>query len=410
MSKQTKFSPEVRERAVRLVQEQRSEHPSLWAAVESIAPMIGCTSQTLLGWVKQEQVESGERDGVTTSERERLKALEREVKELRRANEILKLASAFFGPGGARPPIEVLKAFVDQHRDAFGVEPICKVLQIAPSGYRRHAAQRRNPSQRSARSKRDEWLRPEIKRVWQANMQVYGADKVWKQMNREGIVVARCTVERLMRQQSLRGAIRGKRVRTTTPDARAARPPDLVNRQFRAERPNQLWVSDFTYVSTWQGWLYVAFVIDVFARRIVGWRVSSSMTTDIVLDALEQALYARQPGNDGSLIHHSDRGSQYVSIRYSERLAEAAIEPSVGSRGESYDNALAETIKGLYKAELIHRRTAWKTRESVELATLEWVAWFNHHRLMEPLGNIPPAEAEANYYRQLQIPAAEPLL
>jgi transposase InsO family protein len=283
-------------------------------------------------------------------------------------------------------------------------------LQIAPSGYRRHAAQRRNPSQRSARSKRDEWLRPEIKRVWQANMQVYGADKVWKQMNREGIVVARCTVERLMRQQSLRGAIRGKRVRTTTPDARAARPPDLVNRQFRAERPNQLWVSDFTYVSTWQGWLYVAFVIDVFARRIVGWRVSLSMTTDFVLDALEQALYARQPGNDGSLIHHSDRGSQYVSIRYSERLAEAAIEPSVGSRGDSYDNALAETINGLYKAELIHRRTAWKTRESVELATLEWVAWFNHHRLMEPLGYIPPAEAEANYYRQLQIPAAEPLL
>ncbi|MFS8978904.1 IS3 family transposase [Cupriavidus necator] len=410
MSKQTKFSPEVRERAVRLVREQRSEHPSLWAAVESIAPMIGCTSQTLLGWVKQEQVESGERDGVTTSERERLKALEREVKELRRANEILKLASAFFGPGGARPPPEVLKAFVDQHRDVFGVEPICKVLRIAPSGYRRHAAQLRDPSRRCARAKRDEWLRPEIKRVWQANMQVYGADKVWRQLNRESITVARCTVERLMKQQSLRGVIRGKRVRTTIPDTTAARPLDLVNRQFRAERPNQLWVSDFTYVSTWQGWLYVAFVIDVFARRIVGWRVSSSMTTDFVLDALEQALYARQPGNDGSLIHHSDRGSQYVSIRYSERLAEAAIEPSVGSRGDSYDNALAETINGLYKAELIHRRTTWKTRESVELATLEWVAWFNHHRLMEPLGYIPPAEAEANYYRQLQMPAAEPLL
>ena len=241
-------------------------------------------------------------------------------------------------------------------------------------------------------------------------MQVYGADKVWKQLNRESITVARCTVERLMKQQSLRGVIRGKRVRTTIPDAIAARPLDLVNRQFRAERPNQLWVSDFTYVSTWQGWLYVAFVIDVFARRIVGWRVSSSMTTDFVLDALEQALYARQPGNDGSLIHHSDRGSQYVSIRYSERLAEAAIEPSVGSRGDSYDNALAETINGLYKAELIHRHTAWKTRESVELATLEWVAWFNHRRLMEPLGYIPPAEAEANYYRQLQMPAAEPLL
>jgi len=283
-------------------------------------------------------------------------------------------------------------------------------LRIAPSGYRRHAAQLRDPSRRSARAKRDELLRPEIKRVWQTNMQVYGADKVWKQLNRESITVARCTVERLMKQQSLRGVIRGKRVRTTIPDAIAARPLDLVNRQFRAERPNQLWVSDFTYVSTWQGWLYVAFVIDVFARRIVGWRVSSSMTTDFVLDALEQALYARQPGNDGSLIHHSDRGSQYVSIRYSERLAEAAIEPSVGSRGDSYDNALAETINGLYKAELIHRHTAWKTRESVELATLEWVAWFNHRRLMEPLGYIPPAEAEANYYRQLQMPAAEPLL
>ncbi|MBB5463895.1 transposase InsO family protein, partial [Paraburkholderia sp. Cpub6] len=274
-------------------------------------------------------------------------------------------------------------------------------MRIAPSGYRRHAALLRDPSRRGVRAIRDECLRPEIKRVWQANMQVYGADKVWKQMNRERIAVARCTVERLMKQLGLRGVMRGKRVRTTVPDAIAPRPLDRVNRQFKAARPNQLWVSDFTYVSTWQGWLYVAFVIDVFARRIVGWRVSSSMTTDFVLDALEQALYARRPGDDGTLIHHSDRGSQYVSIRYSERLAEAGIEPSVGSRGDSYDNALAETINGLYKAELIHRRT-WKTRESVELATLEWVAWFNHHRLMEPLGYIPPAEAEANYYRQLE--------
>ena len=240
-------------------------------------------------------------------------------------------------------------------------------------------------------------------------MQVYGADKVWKQLNREGIKVARCTVERLMRQQGLRGVRRGKRVRTTIPEVSAPRPLDRVNRQFKADRPNQLWVSDFTYVSTWQGWLYVAFVIDVFARRIVGWRVSSSMTTDFVLDALEQALYARRPDNDGTLIHHSDRGSQYVSIRYSERLAVAGIEPSVGSRGDSYDNALAETINGLYKAELIHRRAPWKTREAVELATLEWVAWFNHHRLMEPLGYIPPAEAEANYYQQLSKPAAAPV-
>jgi putative transposase len=280
------------------------------------------------------------------------------------------------------------------------------VLQIAPSGYRRHAAEVRNPALRCARRQRDDVLVPHIERVWQANMEVYGADKVWKQMSREGIAVARCTVERLMRREGLRGVIRGKVVRTTISDAKAPCPLDRVHRQFKADRPNQLWVSDFTYVSTWQGWLYVAFVIDVFARRIVGWQVSSSMRTDFVLDALEQALYARQPGRDDGLIHHSDRGSQYVSIRYTERLAEAGIEPSVGSKGDSYDNALAETINGLYKAELIHRRAPWKTKEAVELATLEWVSWFNHYRLMEPLGYIPPAEAEANYYGQHHRQAA----
>ena len=232
-------------------------------------------------------------------------------------------------------------------------------------------------------------------------MQVYGADKVWRQLKREGVQVARCTVERLMKQLGLEGARRGKVVRTTVPDKALPCPLDRVNRQFKADRPNQLWVSDFTYVSTWQGWLYVAFVIDVFARRIVGWRVSNSMRTDFVLDALEQALYARQPGLTDELVHHSDRGSQYVSIRYTERLAEAGIEPSVGSRGDSYDNALAETINGLYKTELIHKRTPWKSREDVELATLEWVSWFNHQRLLEPIGYIPPAEAEVNYYRQL---------
>jgi len=294
-----------------------------------------------------------------------------------------------------------LRTFVDAHRATFGVEPICKVLQVAPSGYRRHAALAREPHRRCARAKRDALLLPEIERVWQGNMQVYGADKVWKQLDREGMTVARCTVERLMRRLGLRGVVRGKVVRTTVSDGKAPCPLDRVNRQFRAERPNQLWVSDFTYVSTWQGWLYVAFVVDVFARRIVGWRVSTSMKTDFVLDALEQALYARQPERDSALIHHSDRGSQYVSIRYSERLAEAGIEPSVGSKGDSYDNALAETINGLYKAELIHRRAPWKSREAVELATLEWVAWFNHHRLLGSIGYIPPAEAEANYYRQL---------
>jgi len=275
------------------------------------------------------------------------------------------------------------------------------VLQIAPSGYRRHAAQQRNPALCCERAKRDDQLAPQIERVWRANMQVYGADKLWKQMRREGIVVARCTVERLMKRLGIQGARRGKVVRTTTPDTSAPCPLDRVNRQFKADRPNQLWVSDFTYVSTWQGWQYVAFVIDVYARRIVGWRQSSSMRTDFVLDALEQALYDRQPERDDALIHHSDRGSQYVSIRYSERLAQAGIEPSVGSRGDSYDNALAETINGLYKTELIHRRAPWKTRQSLELATLEWVSWFNHRRLLEPIGYIPPVEAEENFYRQL---------
>jgi transposase InsO family protein len=294
-----------------------------------------------------------------------------------------------------------VNAFIDQHRQAYGAEPICRALQVAPSRYWRHAAERRNPELRCARAKTDEGMAVEIGRVWYSNLQVYGAGKVWRQLLREDVKVARFTVERLMRRHDLRGAVRGKVVRTTVADAARPCPLDRVHRQFNAERPNQLWVSDFTYVSTWQGFVYVAFVIDVFARRIVGWRVSSSMRTDFVLDALEQVLYPRQPERDSSLVHHSDRGSQYVSIRSSERLSEAGIEPSVGSKGDSYDNALAETINGLYKAELIHRRAPWKTREAVELATLEWVSWFNHHRLLEPIGYIPPAEAEANYYRQL---------
>ena len=291
--------------------------------------------------------------------------------------------------------------FIDQHRERFGVEPICKWLRIAPSAYWRHAARQRDPALRSARSRRDEFLIPHIQQVWDANLRVYGADKVWKQLQREGVAVARCTVERLMRRLGLRGVRRGKVVRTTFSDSAAPCPLDRVNRQFKADRPNQLWVSDFTHVSTWQGFVYVAFVIDVFARRIVGWRVSRSMRTDFVLDALEQALYARQPKRDETLIHHSDRGSQYVSIRYTKRLAEAGIEPSVGSKGDSYDNALAETINGLYKAELIHRRAPWKTVESLELATLAWVTWFNHQRLLEPIGYIPPTEAEDQYYLQL---------
>lgn len=292
-----------------------------------------------------------------------------------------------------------MKTFIDDHREAYGVEPICKVLPIAPSTYYEHAARKADPERRPARLRRDEALCTQVQRVWSENFAVYGVRKVWRQLRREGFDVARCTVERLMRRLGLRGVLRGKTLRTTVSDRAMPCPQDHVNRQFQASRPNTLWVSDFTYVSTWQGFVYVAFVIDVFARRIVGWRVSSSARTDFVLDALEQALHARQPVQ-GGLIHHSDRGVQYVSIRYTERLAEAGIEPSVGSVGDSYDNALAETINGLYKAEVIHRQS-WKSREAVELATLTWVDWYNNRRLLSSIGNIPPAEAEAAYYRQL---------
>ena len=292
-----------------------------------------------------------------------------------------------------------MTAFIDEHRDVYGVEPICKVLPIAPSTYYTQAARRVDPELRPNRAWRDDALCQEIRRVCDEKKQVYGVRKVWKQLRREGFRIARCTVERLMRRLGLRGVIRGRTVKTTVSDKATPCPLDKVNRQFRAARPNALWVSDFTYVSTWQGFVYVAFVIDVFARRIVGWKVSSSARTDFVLDALEQALHARRPAGDEGLIHHSDRGVQYVSIRYSERLAEAGIEPSVGSVGDSYDNALAETINGLYKAEVIHRRS-WRNLEAVELATLDWVDWFNHKRLLGPIGNIPPAEAEAVYHLQ----------
>ncbi|WP_386070920.1 IS3 family transposase [Tahibacter sp. UC22_41] len=400
MRKSEKYSDEVRERAVRMVLEHQSEYDSQWAAIESISGKFGCTTETLRRWVRQAERDQGKRPGPTTAEQARIKELERELRELRQANEILRKASAYFCPGGARPPVQVMTAFIDEHRDAYGVEPICKVLPIAPSTYYTHAARQADPQRRSNRSWRDDTLCGEIRRVWDENKQVYGVRKVWRQLLREGVGVARCTVARLMKRLGLAGVVRGKVIKTTHSDKATPCPRDQVNRQFRAERPNLLWVSDFTYVSTWQGFVYVAFVIDVFARRIVGWKVSSSARTDFVLDALEQALYARQP-TQGGLIHHSDRGVQYVSIRYTERLAEAGIEPSVGSVGDSYDNALAESINGLYKAEVIHRRS-WPNREAVELATLEWVDWFNHRRLLGPIGNVPPAEAEAAYYRQIR--------
>lgn len=296
-------------------------------------------------------------------------------------------------------------AFIDDHRDVHGVEPICKVLPIAPSTYFDHVAKRNDPEKLSYRAKRDAVLQPEIHRVFNQNFRVYGVRKVWRQLQRERFDIARCTVARLMRTMGLEGIIRGKPIRTTFSDKAAPCPLDHVNRQFLAPRPNVLWVSDFTYVSTWSGFVYVAFVIDTYARRIVGWRVSRTAHTGFVLDALEQALHERRPVHRGGLVHHSDRGSQYVSIRYTERLAEAGIEPSVGSVGDSYDNALAETINGLYKAEVIHRRGPWRSFEAVEFATLEWVDWFNHRRLLEPIGNIPPAEAEERYYAMLDKPA-----
>ena len=289
-------------------------------------------------------------------------------------------------------------AFIDDHREAYGVEPICRVLPIAPSTYRDHLASRRDPSRLSARAQRDLALKPEVARVFAENFEVYGVRKVWRQMTREGFTVARCTVERLMKGLGLQGVIRGKPVRTTVSDKAAPCPLDHVNRQFGAATPNRLWVSDFTYVASWQGFIYVAFVIDTFARRIVGWRASRTAHASFVLDALEQAIHDRRPAHKGGLVHHSDRGSQYLSIKYTERLAEAGIEPSVGSVGDSYDNALAETINGLYKAEVIHRRGPWRSFEAVEFATLEWVDWFNHRRLLEPIGNIPRAEAEQRFY------------
>ena len=293
-------------------------------------------------------------------------------------------------------------AFIDAHRTVYGVEPICKVLPIAPSTYHAYAARRADPNKLPARAKRDEALKAEIRRVFETNFRVYGVRKVWHQLAREGIAVARCTVVRLMRAMGLEGAVRGKPVRTTISDRAVPCPLDRVNRQFRAPRPNALWVSDFTYVATWAGFVYVAFVIDTYARRIVGWRVSRTAQASFVLDALEQALHERQPIRRAGLVHHSDRGGQYVSLRYTQRLAEAGIEPSVGSVGDSYDNALAETVIGLFKAEVIHRRGPWRSLEAVEYATLEWVDRFNHRRLLEPIGNVPPAEAEARYYEQTE--------
>ncbi|WJL64167.1 IS3 family transposase [Escherichia coli O2:K1:H4] len=397
MTKNTRFSPEVRQRAVRMVLESQGEYDSQWATICSIAPKIGCTPETLRVWVRQHERDTGGGDGgLTTAERQRLKELERENRELRRSNDILRQASAYFGEGGVRPPLEKMMPLLDKLREQYGVGPLCSELHIAPSTYYHCQQQRHHPDKRSARAQRDDWLKKEIQRVYDENHKVYGVRKVWRQLLREGIRVARCTVARLMAVMGLAGVLRGKKVRTTI-SRKAVAAGDRVNRQFVAERPDQLWVADFTYVSTWWGFVYVAFIIDVFAGYIVGWRVSSSMETTFVLDALEQALWARRPSGT---VHHSDKGSQYVSLAYTQRLKEAGLLASTGSTGDSYDNAMAESINGLYKAEVIHRKS-WKNRAEVELATLTWVDWYNNRRLLERLGHTPPAEAEKAYYASI---------
>nr|WP_173399895.1 IS3 family transposase [Escherichia coli] len=397
MTKNTRFSPEVRQRAVRMVLESQGEYDSQWATICSIAPKIGCTPETLRVWVRQHERDTGGGDGgLTTAERQRLKELERENRELRRSNDILRQASAYFGEGGVRPPLEKMMPLLDKLREQYGVGPLCSELHIAPSTYYHCQQQRHHPDKRSARAQRDDWLKKEIQRVYDENHKVYGVRKVWRQLLREGIRVARCTVARLMAVMGLAGVLRGKKVRTTI-SRKAVAAGDRVNRQFVAERPDQLWVADFTYVSTWQGFVYVAFIIDVFAGYIVGWRVSSSMETTFVLDALEQALWARRPSGT---VHHSDKGSQYVSLAYTQRLKEAGLLASTGSTGASYDNAMAESINGLYKAEVIHRKS-WKNRAEVQLATLTWVDWYNNRRLLERLGHTPPAEAEKAYYASI---------
>ena len=391
MPRGTPYPPELREQAVRMVAGIGDP-----GAVRRVAEKLGVSPDAVRYWIKHAPAEIGGKSGLTSDQLEELRALRKENAELKRANEILKAASAYFARE-ARPSPSEMTAFIDEHRGLLGVEPICRVMELNPSTY--WAACSRPPS---ARSLRDEALRPEIKRVHKANYGVYGAHKVWKQLNREGIRVARCTVARLMRELHLRGVRRGKTVITTTPDAGAPRPADLVARHFVATRPNQLWVADLSYVRTWAGFCYVAFVIDVYSRLIVGWSLGTTLRTEMPLEALEMALWRRGRALEG-LVHHSDRGTQYTSIRYTERLAEAGIAPSVGSAGDAYDNALAESTIGLYKAELIRRKGPWRTPDQVEIATLEYIDWWNNRRLHTEIGDIPPAEKEAMYYAERKL-------
>ncbi|MEU3434701.1 IS3 family transposase [Streptomyces sp. NPDC006863] len=405
MARPSSYPSELRKRAVRMVAEVRGGYPNESAALRAVAQKLGIGSaETLRNWVKRDEVDSGRRPGTTTEESAQIKAMKKEVAELKRANDLLKAAAKFLR-GRARPATHTLVAFIDEHRDRFGgVEPICRVLtehdcKIAPSTYYAHHKRLRAPA---ARTVRDAELKPLIQQIFEVNYRVYGARKVWRELHRQGHLVARCTVERLMRELGVAGAVRGKKIITTTPEGSVERTPDLLDRNFVAPAPNRCWVADFTHVSTWSGVVYVAFVVDTFSRRIVGWSATLPKETRLVLDALDMALWQRdrdeQPYQRGELIHHSDAGSQYTSFRLAEHLDAAGIAASIGSVGDAYDNALMESTIGLFKTELIEPGRPWRTLSQVELATAEWVDWYCHRRLHGKIGHIPPAEYETNHY------------
>ncbi|MFJ8676384.1 IS3 family transposase [Streptomyces sp. NPDC093589] len=411
MARPSQYPLELRRRAVRMVAEVRPEYETEWAAMKAVAQKLGIgTTETLRKWVRQDQIDAGARPGTTTEESAQVKAMKKEIAELKRANEILK-AAAFFLRGRARPATHTLVAFIDEYKGRFGgVEPICGVLtdhdcKIAPSTYYAHHKRQAKPA---ARTLRDAELKGLIKEAYEANYRVYGARKIWRHLNRQDVAVARCTVERLMRDLGITGAVRGKRVITTIPDVSAERAPDLVDRDFVAPAPNRCWVADFTHVATFAGVVYVAFVVDSFSRRIVGWSAATSKETRLVLDALEMALWQRDrdqhPYQKGELIHHSDAGSQYTSFALAEHLEKAGIAASIGSVGDAYDNSLMESTIGLFKTELIKPRRPWKTLSEVELATAEWVDWYCHRRLHGEIGHIPPVEYENSYYRATTKP------
>ncbi|MFJ4548901.1 IS3 family transposase [Streptomyces sp. NPDC088817] len=384
-----KYPDELRERAVREVR-------TTGRPVAHVARDLGIHKEALRGWVRQAEADAGDRDDrLTTAEREELKQLRKEVAELKRANEILKAASVFFCPGDRPSPDEAEQVIDHLRQKGLGVDPVCRVLELSPSTY---FARKKRP--KSARRLRDEQLMPLIERVHAESGGTYGARRITRALRRKGVQVARCTVERLMAELGLEGVIRGQRRRTTVPEPSAPRPPDLVDRDFTASRPDQLWVADMTYVRTWSGWVYVAFVLDVFSRTIVGWQVANHMRTELPLDALEMALWRRRIKKDSGLIHHSDRGSQYVSIRYTERLSDIGASASAGSVADSYDNAMAEALNGTFKAELIEMQGPWTGFDQVERAIFQWVTWYNEERLHSALGYVPPAEYERDWWRQ----------